>query len=389
MVRQQDKIVAAINAMDADVVSLEEIENSVKLIGETDRDDALAALTSALNAAAGSQRWAFVPSPPAAELPDLAEQDVIRTAFLYNPAAVQLVGGSQVLVGDPAFANAREPLAQVFKRVDAPDDSGYAVIVNHFKSKGDSSPPATGDNANGEQGAFNGDRVRQAQALAGFAEQFAVDRGVSRILLTGDFNSYTQEDPMRALYDAGYTKVGSDQPGDWSYSFSGLSGSLDHVLANDAALADVTGADVWEINANESVAFEYSRHNYNVTDFYAPDPYRASDHNPEVVGIVAAGAPAQVQISVSPLRAKIHKDRVKVRVRVTGAAATPTGTVTVSLGGVDEATVDLDRRGRATVWVGPFRQLGPVEVVATYSGDGYYGTAASDPVTVQVVRGGR
>jgi 5'-nucleotidase len=40
----------------------------------------------------------------------------------------------------------------------------------------------------------------------------------------------------------------------------------------------------------ESVGLEYSRHNHNVVDLYAADPYRASDHNPEIVGLAPAGA---------------------------------------------------------------------------------------------------
>ncbi len=48
----------------------------------------------------------------------------------------------------------------------------------------------------------------------------------------------------------------------------------------------VTGADIWEINANEAVAYQYSRYNYNVTDFWQPNlPFATSDHNPEIVGI--------------------------------------------------------------------------------------------------------
>ena len=31
----------------------------------------------------------------------------------------------------------------------------------------------------------------------------------------------------------------------------------------------MTGAHVWNINSVESVAYEYSRYNYNATDFYA------------------------------------------------------------------------------------------------------------------------
>ncbi len=38
--------------------------------------------------------------------------------------------------------------------------------------------------------------------------------------------------------------------------FDGLSGSLDHVFASKAALATVTGVDIWNINSVESVGLE-------------------------------------------------------------------------------------------------------------------------------------
>ena len=84
-------------------------------------------------------------------------------------------------------------------------------------------------------------------------------------MLVGDFNSYTQEDPLQMLYDAGYTDAAQRSPTEYSYSFGGLSGSLDHVLLNDAALQRATGADIWDINAEESIALEYSRYNYHGT----------------------------------------------------------------------------------------------------------------------------
>jgi 5'-nucleotidase len=280
LARQQAKIVAAINAMDADVVSLEEVENSVAL-GENNRDDALQALVRALNEAAGTTRWARVPTPPASALPPLAEQDVIRNAFIFDPATVDLVGRSEVLVGSAAFANAREPLAQAFTPKGADRSQAFVVVSNHFKSKGS----ACAGEANGLQGNCNETRVAQAEALLDFADGFSARHGIAKVLLAGDFNSYAMEDPVQALEAGGYTRLESDTPDEWSYSFDGMSGSLDHVLANDAALADVTGVDTWETNANEAVAFEYSRHNNNVTDFYEPGVFRASDHNPELVGI--------------------------------------------------------------------------------------------------------
>jgi 5'-nucleotidase len=314
MVRQRAKEVAAINALSGDIVSLEEIENSVAL-GEADRDDALSSLVGALNDAAGAGTWAFAPSPAAADLPPTADQDVIRTAFIYKPAKVALVGTSQVLTGSAPFANAREPLAQAFKPAGAGDSSAFAVIVNHFKSKG-SAPTGTVDNddTGDGQGGWNGDRTRQAAALVTFANDFAASRGTDKVYLTGDFNSYTEEDPMQVLYDAGFHAVVSDTPGESTYSFSGLSGSLDHVLANDAAFADVAGADVWNINSGESVAFEYSRYNYNVTDFYRANPYRASDHDPEIVGINADTTPADVTLNllgVNDFHGRINANTVK------------------------------------------------------------------------------
>jgi len=93
--------------------SLEEVENSAWF--NQPRDAALAGLVDALNAAAGSTVWAYVPSPPADKLPPLADQDVIRTAFIYKPAEVALVGQSQVLTTasgpGQSFSIAREPLA--------------------------------------------------------------------------------------------------------------------------------------------------------------------------------------------------------------------------------------------------------------------------------------
>ena len=281
---QQAKIVEAINTMDTDVVSLEEIENSVKLLSaedKGDRDNAVKALVAALNADAqgGQPRWAHVASPSASELPTLAEQDVIRNAFIYNPQTVEPVGRSRVLVGVSAFNNAREPLAQAFKKVGDTNADAFGVIVNHFKSKGSGVDDGTG------QGNANPDRVNQAKALADFADQFQASRDLSTVFLTGDFNSYSKEDPMQVLDDAGWTLLKSDFGTEHSYSFAGRTGSLDHVLVNDAAQPSVTGVDVWDVNAGESVAYQYSRRNYNVTQFFnAADPFAASDHNPEVVG---------------------------------------------------------------------------------------------------------
>ena len=309
LARQQAKIVAAIDALDADVVGLMEIENSAALGEQT--DEALATLTAALNAAAGSDRWAYVAS--SAELPDAAEQDVITNAIIYQPAAVSPVGASRALGDqsgtDQAFGNAREPIGQVFAPVDG--GAPFLFVVNHFKSKGSAGPwPGDADAGDG-QGASNESRVRQATALRDWVEQVRGD--VAAVALVGDFNSYTAEDPLQVLYDAGYADAASAFDVDTSsYSFSGLSGSLDHVLLNEAALGRATGADIWNINSGESVALEYSRYRYHGTEFYADDVYRSSDHDPVLVGLTAEAAPVDLTLlGINDFHGRIDADTVK------------------------------------------------------------------------------
>lgn len=278
--RQQSKIVDAINGLDASVLSLEEIEQSAAF--DKDRDESLSILVDALNADAGSDKWAFAESPE--ELPE--SEDVIRTGFIYQPTDVQPVGDSTILTGSDAFSNAREPLAQAFTTGE--DDEPFVAIVNHFKSKGSGSGEGNVDNGDG-QGNSNADRVRQAEALVDFADEQKESAGTDDVVLLGDLNSYTEEDPMQVLYSAGYANIGKDFTDEQTYLFGGRVGSLDHVLASDGLVADVTGADIWNINSVESIGLEYSRYNNNVTDLHAEGPFRSSDHDPLIMGL-ARGA---------------------------------------------------------------------------------------------------
>lgn len=281
---QQTKIVQAINTIDADVVALEEIENPVASGVSADRDGALKSLVNALNAAAGSEVWAYVPSPSTVP----ANEDVIRIAFIYKKAKIAPVGDS-VIYDDPAYTGlARQPLAQEFKPITDANHEGknFVVIANHFKSKGSAPKNLSGaeaaantDNGDG-QGNSNGVRVKQARALATFAQRF----NGTPTLLVGDFNAYTKEDPLKVLTDAGWTHESGH--GDSSYVYGGRSGSMDHVFANSAAHPLITEVKSWAVNAQESIAFEYSRANYNAyLAFEADNPYRASDHNPEIIGL--------------------------------------------------------------------------------------------------------
>ncbi|MDR6118752.1 5'-nucleotidase [Aeromicrobium sp. SORGH_AS981] len=357
--RQQAKIVNAIDGLGADVVSLEEIENSAAF--GLDRDTALRTLVAALNEKAGREEWAAVASPT--RVP--AQEDVIRTAFIHKVGVVEPVGES-VIDDDPAFDNARDPLAQEFRPVGGKAADDFVVVVNHFKSKGsgDGEDADTGDG----QGASNASRVKQAQALVTFADEQKQAAGTDTVFLTGDFNSYSKEDPVTVLEDAGYVNVPARYTDKTTYQFGGLLGSLDHVFASPAAAAKVTGADVWDINADESLAREYSRYDNNVTRLYDTSPYRASDHDPAVVGFTAKAKEPQVGPTRIAVTGYTAPPRVTLTATVTGGDVKADGGLLVVLDGwrpVGAATV---RDGQATVrlaGVGKGRRV----LTLAYTGD--------------------
>jgi len=65
----------------------------------------------------------------------------------------------------------------------------------------------------------------------------------------GDFNAYSEEDPIQALTDAGWSDLVADLTDDqYTYTFDGELGSLDHVIASPGIAAQVTGVGVWGIN---------------------------------------------------------------------------------------------------------------------------------------------
>ncbi|MFT4283232.1 MAG: ExeM/NucH family extracellular endonuclease [Protaetiibacter sp.] len=281
--KQKAKVVAAINGLGADVVALEEIENSA-VLGETP-DEALGDLVAGLNAAAGAGTWDFVPTPDAV---NGAGNDVITTAIIYKPSVVTPVGDS-FADADAAWSIARKPIAQTF---DVGADRLVTVVANHLKSKSPPSGNTAPEPADG-QGFFNAERVAQAQRLATFVQGIISDpqKGPDVILL-GDFNAYGQEDPVQALTAAGFVDlVPTKAPGQYTYTFNGELGSLDHALVTPSLAASVTGVGVWGINSAEWSDRGYA---YPATD--GTSPYRSSDHDPVVVGVTAAKPPVTIDL---------------------------------------------------------------------------------------------
>ena len=299
-VRQRDKIVAELKAIDADVVGLMEIQNN--------GDYAASYLVDSLNAAYGKVEYAYVPKPAA------TGTDAIRVAMIYKPAKLALVGGA---LSDAATINNRPPMAQTFK---ASNGAKFSLIVNHLRAKGCSG--ATGANADQGDGqsCFNGDRVLQAQELVDtFVPQVVAAAGDPDVLLIGDFNSHGFEDPIMYItsqdrqvrFENQLERFVRPNGIPHSYVFGGESGYLDHALASVSMSPQVAGAMEWNINADEPSVLDYNLDGKNAAAqaLYNALPYRASDHDPVVISLNLPPAYVDVTSTVQIQRSGLVQGR--------------------------------------------------------------------------------
>lgn len=271
--RQTAKLVSAITALNADIVGLMEIEND----GYGD-SSAIAQLADSLGG-----NWSYVDPG----LPQLGG-DAIAVGFIYNADRVEVMGNAATLATAPFDDLNRQPLAQTFRASDS--DDAITIAVNHFKSKGCGS--AEGDNADqGDgQGCWNPVRTQASAALASWLASDPTGTAEEDVLIIGDLNAYAKEDPIRALTNSGYTNLVAMADGEsaYSYVFFGQAGYLDHGLANTSLAPKVVDTTVWHINADEPRALDYNtdfKSPEQQASFYAPDSYRASDHDPVIIAL--------------------------------------------------------------------------------------------------------
>jgi predicted extracellular nuclease len=174
--------------------------------------------------------------------------------------------------------------------------------------------------ANDGQGAYNATRTAQATRLISWVNTTVIPAaGDPDVLLMGDFNSYAKEDPITTITNAGYTDLETSLLGAnaYSYVFDAQIGHLDYALSSSSLTPQITGIESWHINADESTLFDY---NDDVKDtgeaafeekpngasltpartlYQAGTPYRASDHDPVLVGINLGGTPCVLAKTIS------------------------------------------------------------------------------------------
>ncbi|MCG3141817.1 MAG: hypothetical protein HDKAJFGB_03144 [Anaerolineae bacterium] len=316
--RQRERASIVICSLNADVYALVELENTTPSNTITD-------LLGAVNArCGGTQPYTFVNTG------GTLGSDAIRVAIIYRSDVLSPIGSPLVDL-DPIHS--RPPTAQTFEVIKWSNPAygeRFTVIANHLKSKGCSNATGADLDQGDGQGCYADRRVQQATRLLTWINGTVIPAagGDTDVLLLGDFNSYGQETPITTLTGGGYVDVESARLTDsYSYLFNGELGHLDYAFASASLNAKVQGIEVWHINADEASTLDYNDAIRDTGEapfeekpdgsalvpprvvYEANSPYRASDHDPVIIGLFSpvpnAATMASFRAAYAPARQRI------------------------------------------------------------------------------------
>lgn len=161
----------------------------------------------------------------------------------------------------------------------------FILCCNHWKSKSGTNVPEEYKDKGDGQGAYNPRRVQEAKATLQFIEEIKKTYNDPDVLIVGDLNAYTCEDPIRTLEDGGLINLLTRHaPDEYSYAYfsngSYATGYLDHSLATKKLEKQIAYACPFRINADEPQYLNIDKNGVQENNMY-----RCSDHNPIVTYI--------------------------------------------------------------------------------------------------------
>ncbi len=324
-----------------DVVALEEVENlnTLQLLANRVNTDA---------PAAGYVAYLFEGNDPGGIDVGFLVKNTVQVGDIVqlglNTTYTNPCTGAQDLLND------RPPLRLHGSAVKSGQTLNFTVFVNHLRSL-NGIADATVCNAGG---VTNGARVRakraaQSNFLAGEIQNELNANPAAKIIAVGDFNAFEVNDGyvdvlagitgtpapatqvVNATLDPSYanlTNMLTLLPGTqrYSYVFDGNHQTLDHVLLNPAALAQVVGGGYGRVNADFS---ESLRNDGN-------RPERYSDHDPAIVFLTTA---SNVTANVTVVRSGLLYNRTALtatsNLTITNNSAAPiAGPIQVAINGL-------------------------------------------------------
>ena len=248
---QTEKISKALTHINADIYAICEIQKG---------DSAAQMLVNAMNAMAKKARYAYISQ-------GWSNGDTISCGYIYRADRVRPYGDLQYGYQDPSNHYHYRMVACGFEEIKS--GNRFVLNINHLRSK-----RGTGDYSNAK-------RMTNVDSLLVMLRHIEQEQlfGDSDILLVGDYNCYTQEQPIQAIIQAGYEDMVMryDSTG-YSYVFHSEAGYLDRVFASPSMAAQVQAVHPYHLNAD----YFYSRGYKRQLD---KTIFRYADHDPILISI--------------------------------------------------------------------------------------------------------
>jgi predicted extracellular nuclease len=250
------KICKAFKQINADIYALCEIQKG---------DSAAQMLVDAMNKMAKKNLYAYVSH-------GWTNSDMISCGYIYRTDKVKPYGEMQYAYQDTTSHYRYRLMACGFEQLTSGEK--FVLNINHLRSK-----RGTGAESNEK-------RMANVDSLLVMLDKIEQEQvfGDSDILLVGDYNSYTQEEPIQTLMRAGYADmVMRDDSTGYSYVYHSEAGYLDRVFASESMAKQVKQVAVYHLNAD----YFYSRGFKRGLD---DTMFRYADHDPILIRVELSAA---------------------------------------------------------------------------------------------------
>lgn len=248
---QTEKISKALTHINADIYAICEIQKG---------DSAAEMLVRAMNERAKKVRYAYVSQ-------GWSNGDTISCGYIYRTDRVRPYGDLQYGYHDPSSHYHYRMVACGFEEIKSGER--FVLNINHLRSK-----RGTGDESNSK-------RMVNVDSLLVMLDRIEKEQlfGDRDILLVGDYNCYSQEQPIQTLVQAGYEDVlmQYDSTG-YSYVYHSEAGYLDRAFASPTMAAQVKAVHPYHLNTD----YFYSRGYKRRLD---KTMFRYADHDPILISI--------------------------------------------------------------------------------------------------------
>ena len=245
------KISKALTHINADIYAICEIQRG---------DSAPQMLVNALNQLAKKEIYSYVSD-------NWDNQDMISCGYIYRKDKVRPYGEMLHAYADTASHYHYRLIALGWEEIASGEK--FVLNINHLRSK-----RGTGAESNDKRMA-NVDSLMVMLNKIQEQQLFQDDD----ILLVGDYNSYTHEQPLQTIIQAGYKDVLMHYaPNGYSYVYYSEAGYLDRVFASPTMSTQVTQVQPYHLNAD----YFYSRGFKRGLD---ETIFRYADHDPILIHI--------------------------------------------------------------------------------------------------------